>query len=298
MVAYRGAIAHWQAGEGNEAVALFRRAASLDPAFGLYGSEAGLALAKTGATYSGIELLSRLPDDWYRPSDFVVLARLAEETDSLNLAEAAMRRAFFVQESVLGGEVPSLWLNDAGVIAFRRGNAEDAIAQLNSAIDRSQPPSLLPGDSLNADNVDANVDLDAAIASANLAEVYLSQAQPALALAASQAAVEADPRLPQGHNNRGAALLALGDSLAALENFQVALTLDPDYWQAERNLAIAFAHRGDRERATEHLRNAMAGASELADVQQLNQELVQLSRMELPEPSEEATDDAEEVLEE
>ncbi|WP_017325658.1 tetratricopeptide repeat protein [Synechococcus sp. PCC 7336] len=303
LVSYRAAIANWQAGNGREAIRLFERAASLDPAFGLYVSEAGLALAKTGGNRSAIQLLGRLPETWANPTDFVVLARIATELDMLDLAEASLRRAFLLQERNAdnladSAAPPAIWTVDAGAIAAEQGNLDEAIAQFQAAAEQARgnpvtstatrPLTLFDVIESSGETEVADPDNQAlALASANLAETYLRQDRYALALSAGQAAVEAAPSLPVTHNNFGAALLAVGSLSKALDSFYRALELNPQYWQAQRNLALTYAHLGDRDRANSYLKQAMDNAPTLATVRQLNEELINLQRLQLPEPLQE-----------
>ncbi|NJK63613.1 MAG: tetratricopeptide repeat protein [Synechococcaceae cyanobacterium SM2_3_1] len=67
---YRLAIVYWQAGDPQQAVELFRRAARLEAEVGLYSSEAGRALALLGQWQDAAILLERLPERWMDPADF------------------------------------------------------------------------------------------------------------------------------------------------------------------------------------------------------------------------------------
>ncbi len=319
-VAYRSAIAFWQSGEGREAIRAFKRAAQLDPGFGLYTSETGLALANLGANRSAIEFLKDLPTGWSQPRDFVVLARLAQQEDMLDLAEASLFRAFQLRQSQ-GEAIPTSWISDAGAIDAQRGDLDSAAATFQSAMDGKLPspwpaeqaapasaepqPTAQPdtvwepeeqspqheltlsqtGNQPDGDPSDvlSQTDRGVAIAAANLADTYLSQENYALALSASDAAISADATLPVAHNNRGAALLSLNELEAAKQSFEAAIELQPDYWQAQRNLGIVYIQQGDRQQAQEYLGQAMANAPTLELVQQINEEMVILDRSELKE---------------
>lgn len=281
MAYYRGAIAHWQAGDGAAAARSFQFAARLDPAFPLYTSEAGLALAKLGVHQSAIQLLSQLPEGWSQPSDFIVLARLAHRTDMSDVAEAAIARAFAANTAV-----PPAWVSDAGAILSESGQLDTASLYLNRVMASPVAQRALQADPPthasynNGQQVSAQRAL--AIASANLAEIYLKQDRPALALAASQTARSLDPLLPLAHNNLGVAAIALNRPNEAAAALQAAVVLDPEYWQAHRNLGLAYAHLGNRANARQHILNAMDAAPTLERKQQLNRELLQLKRRELP----------------
>lgn len=273
---YRAAIAHWQAGEGAAAARAFQLAARLDPAFPLYTSEAGLALAKLGVNQSAVKLLSRLPTGWTQPSDFVVLARLARQMDMDDLAETAIARALQSRNAV-----PASWASDAGVILTENGQLETASRYLNRVLESVDEDEARTVASYgNPRQVRKRRAL--AIASANLAELYMQQNQPALALTAGQTARSLDPLLPVAHNNLGVAAIALNRPNEAAVALQEAVILAPEYWQAHRNLGLAYAHLGNRAKARQHLLLAMDTAPTLERVKQLNRELIQLKRRELP----------------
>ncbi|MEO1131939.1 MAG: hypothetical protein AAFX40_04445, partial [Cyanobacteria bacterium J06639_1] len=274
---YRGAIAHWQAGDTAAAARSFQLAAKLDPAFPLYTSEAGLALAKLGVDRSAIELLSQLPPNWTQPGDFVILARLAHQQGMADMAEAAISQALGS-----GTAVPPAWVSDAGAILSAAGRIDEATRYLERVAASEQADEA----GLTAESYGQPLQVRAtrarAIAAANLSDIYLQQEQPALALSASQNAIALDPLLPVARNNFGVAALALDRPNEAAAALEEAVVLDPEYWQAHRNLGFAYAYLGDRERARKHLQLAMDAAPSLKQVQQINQELVDLSRRELP----------------
>ncbi|MEO0803661.1 MAG: hypothetical protein AAFY57_15475 [Cyanobacteria bacterium J06642_2] len=80
----------------------------------------------------------------------------------------------------------------------------------------------------------------------------------------------------------GVAAIALNRPNEAAVALQEAVILAPEYWQAHRNLGLAYAHLGNRAKARQHLLLAMDTAPTLERVKQLNRELIQLKRRELP----------------
>ncbi len=272
---YRLAITYWQLEEGSKAADAFRRAAQLDPNAGFYSSEAGRALAKLGVTEEAALFLERLPQEWPDPDDFIVLARLAHQLDQSERARRALDRALTTSDDPTSQD--PAWLNDAGVVSADETEYVDATQYLLTAVAQYETTPD-PDPKLGA------------IAYSNLADVYWSQKQLDLALAAAQKALELDSQSPQAHNTLAAILVSLELPAEAIVPLQTATDLDPTYWQAYRNLAIAYALLGDQDRAFQSLQAAIAQAPTLAIVDNLNQELVKLERIEPLQPSTPAPD--------
>ncbi len=83
---------------------------------------------------------------------------------------------------------------------------------------------------------------DAIEIDAELGRVYLQMGQPALALAEYGKVLGKLPRDADALNNRGTALLALGQSEAARQDFTRALKLDPCLASARENLGLPPCH--------------------------------------------------------
>jgi len=62
---------------------------------------------------------------------------------------------------------------------------------------------------------------------------------------------------PLAHNNLGNALVARGQLAEAIEHYERALRLEPDYAQGHNNLAIALARQGKLVEAISHLEQAL-----------------------------------------
>ena len=80
--------------------------------------------------------------------------------------------------------------------------------------------------------------------------------EPALALAAFEAALRALPDDPETLFNVAMALIDLGDKPAAEERLREAIALDPEYREPRFNLALMLAERNDMEEAERHFRRA------------------------------------------
>lgn len=78
-----------------------------------------------------------------------------------------------------------------------------------------------------------------------LGRVYLTQGQPALALAEFGKVLGQRPDDAHAINNRGVALLSLGQADAAKQDFERALKLNPCLEEARANLGLAACGRGE-----------------------------------------------------
>ena len=65
------------------------------------------------------------------------------------------------------------------------------------------------------------------------------------------------PSSPNNHNNLGDAYGRLGDKQKALQEFQTAIALKPNYGDAYHNLANTYRELGDTEKAIENYQNAL-----------------------------------------
>ena len=80
--------------------------------------------------------------------------------------------------------------------------------------------------------------------------------EPALALAAFEAALRALPDDPETLFNVAMALIDLGDKPTAEERLREAIALDPEYREPRFNLALMLAERNAMEEAERHFRRA------------------------------------------
>jgi predicted O-linked N-acetylglucosamine transferase (SPINDLY family) len=87
------------------------------------------------------------------------------------------------------------------------------------------------------------------------------------ALQRYEAAICLAPTLARAHLNRGAILLAMGDTEGALGAFATALVHNPDYPAAHYNIGNAHARLGRPESAVAAYRNALALKPDFADAE-------------------------------
>ena len=72
-----------------------------------------------------------------------------------------------------------------------------------------------------------------------------------------QQALRINPNYAEAHHNLGAALYQTGKREEAIEHFQQALRINPDYAEAHYNLGVALYEAGKREEAIEHYQQAL-----------------------------------------
>jgi tetratricopeptide (TPR) repeat protein len=72
-----------------------------------------------------------------------------------------------------------------------------------------------------------------------------------------QDTVDHQPNSAVAHNNLGIALAAAGRRPEAIAHYQLALALNPDFYEADDNLGIELAMDGKYEQALPHLQNAL-----------------------------------------
>ena len=63
--------------------------------------------------------------------------------------------------------------------------------------------------------------------------------------------------ITEAHNNLGSALARLGRLPEAIEHWEQAVRIDPDYAEAHYNLGIAFEQTGKRGDAIKHYEQAV-----------------------------------------
>jgi tetratricopeptide (TPR) repeat protein len=79
-------------------------------------------------------------------------------------------------------------------------------------------------------------------------------------------AVELQPGRGEFRNNLGSALASTGNRQQAIEQYGVALQLNPDYFQAGFNLATTLAGSGRREDAIAAAKRALETAATAHDI--------------------------------
>ena len=87
------------------------------------------------------------------------------------------------------------------------------------------------------------------------------------AVQAYERALEIEPDYGYAHNNLGNALTRVGKREEAIGHFRKALELDPSYAQAHHNLANVLVEENRRDEAMEHLREAVRLRPDFAEAQ-------------------------------
>ena len=72
-----------------------------------------------------------------------------------------------------------------------------------------------------------------------------------------QQALRLKPDYAEAHNNLGTALVDTGRPQEAIEHYRQALRLNPDYPEAHNNLGAALANAGQLQEAIEHYKQAL-----------------------------------------
>src|ERR1700726_774276 len=115
-------------------------------------------------------------------------------------------------------------------------------------------PCALPGQDTSAPVVGRAAQADAIYRQGIAA---LQQRDLVSARAAFEKAVQLQPRSPEGHNSLGWVLLAQKQVDLAIAQFQAALDLRMDFFQAHMNLSSAYLLKGDRKRGAPEGREAV-----------------------------------------
>jgi len=125
---------------------------------------------------------------------------------------------------------PNCWLahDSLGIALSQKGQVEEAIAQLQSALD------------INPNYVDAHN---------NLGAILYKRGQVDEAIAQYQMALEFSPINADAHNNLGSAFLQKGQLDEAMIEYQKVLAINPNYPDAHYNLGVAFFQKGEVDEA-------------------------------------------------
>jgi Flp pilus assembly protein TadD/mono/diheme cytochrome c family protein len=91
-----------------------------------------------------------------------------------------------------------------------------------------------------------------------LGVLMLARLDPIGGEANAEEAIRIDPRNPDAHNLRGIALAVVGRSSEAIQEYQLAIQLKPDFGQARHNLARALEKAGQVDAALDQFRLATA----------------------------------------
>ena len=124
---------------------------------------------------------------------------------------------------------------DMAVSQLTKGNGEEAIKTLNSAIE------------MNPDSAEAHMYLGVALA---------SKGSVAEGIAALNRALVLEPASTRAHHNLGTVLMQSGQIPAARREFEKVLELDPYFSEAHNNLGLILSQDGQMEKAIDHFRIA------------------------------------------
>ncbi|PYV22485.1 MAG: hypothetical protein DMG24_16625 [Acidobacteria bacterium] len=93
-----------------------------------------------------------------------------------------------------------------------------------------------------------------ALANYYLADILTARKEYQQAIPHLQTTIPAYPKLTQAYFLLGKCYAGTGDSQRALQAFNKALELDPDYKEVHYQLHELYARLGDKEKSHEHLR--------------------------------------------
>lgn len=153
------------------------------------------------------------------------------------------------------------WPQD-GLAYYNRGLTEFAVGDAVAAIADYQA-ALTQGETL-AVWAQADIYNDLGVA-------YLTQFQPAIAIAYLDQAIFLNHDDPRAHFNHGCACHHRGDNLAALASFEQVLALDPHHAETYLNRAMVLGELGDRAGAITDLRKAEQYFQQQGNVAQTDQ---------------------------
>jgi len=82
-----------------------------------------------------------------------------------------------------------------------------------------------------------------------------------------EAALDADPRLPEAHYALAGVLASRGDLPGAARNYATAAKLKPNFAQAVNNLGVVLVNQGEIEQAIESFQEAVRLRPDYAEAQ-------------------------------
>lgn len=249
-------------GKHAEAIASFKKAVDLRPAYGEALCNLGIAYKQSGDTLRAIEA--------YRTAMRVQ----PDHLDSyINLGTEYLTRGFV--DSAVGVYRAALAVDSTFSPAYynialalmKEGRYADAVVEHKKAL------ALAPVDadawynlgvayerlSLRSEGIEAYeraIDfrrdyLDAYI---NLGNLYAAQGDPDRALEIFGRAIRVNPQSPDVFYNLGYVLYSVGETGKAISSFEVAIRNDSTYAPAYHNLGVMYGQRGDSARAVSYLR--------------------------------------------
>ena len=242
-------------GRIDDAVAAYRRAVALDPAYVPALNGLGSALRQQGKLDEAIgqlEAVVRLRPD-FADARYNLANALSERgrlPEAIALYKDLLQRRPDAADAESNIDVRS----NLGIALADAGQLDEAIDQLRKVV------TLAPGTARPHYNLGhallARGDVEAAIASLShaveldpafvpardeLANAYMAIRRPDLAVDQYREVVRLSPANAEEHNNLGIALGSLGRFSDAIEEFRSALRIDPTLTDAQANLRMAVA---------------------------------------------------------
>ncbi|MDZ5699000.1 tetratricopeptide repeat protein [Chelativorans sp. M5D2P16] len=266
----------FDAGKYEEAAECHRRAIALKPDFALAHANLASALHSLGRFEEATESRRRAaaldpryatatasaagtaPAQRHTPAQALALAGQHARAGRLDEAEALCRRVLAAAPQRADAE------HFLGILAYRRGRLDAAIAHLRHAIERD----------------------DSAVIHADLGEMYRLSGNPQEATAEARRALALRPDYPAALNNLGVALYELERYGEALTCYDRAIALDPDFADAHSNRGNALRALGRLQEAETALRRALQLKPRFASA--WNNLGTALREMERPEEAEDA----------
>jgi tetratricopeptide (TPR) repeat protein len=151
-----------------------------------------------------------------------------------NLVDAKMKLSsgFDLANRLNIGHIKAEFLNAMAIISYELQNKEEALSQLEKAIENNPQDSIL------------NI---------NLGITYQALGQRRKAIVASKRATSLEPKNPRIWNALGHLFLAGGQIEAAQSSFERALSLDPQNLSYHLGLAICHSRAGDLDKMEQSL---------------------------------------------
>ncbi len=252
-VRYRLAVCQQRLGQLEEATWQLQRALEQDPNNQDYRLALGQLYYQIGNPKLALRYLDGLTniDD---PNALELLGRLSYGSGRYNQAVLALQKV----TTLKGGDAQLL--NDLGVSLARTDKLTAAQQALEQAL---------------------SINPDFAQAWANIGYVQKRLGKPEQSILSYRKALELDTKMPTAFNNLGSLLLSQKKTSEAIENFQQAITIDPDYWEAHRNLTLAYAFAGNVTKAQEEGTLALREAHNSEQFLQSNHDLSDLQTINL-----------------
>ncbi len=284
-IRYNLGNAYLRAALYREAEVNYRRALTIYPDFQDARVNLGMALVQQGRAAEGVDLLETAVAKDPKNADLAVnLGTAHRSLGDVARAEQAFRRALD-----LDATSSRAW-NNLGSIELQRGNVERAIADLETAV-RLEPGLAVYrinlGDALTAasrageaaEQFEAAYRLAPTLAEAHrgLGEIALGRGDLEAAEREFRLAASSPEPSARAANFLGYLLSRKGRYAEAAEQYEKAITLNPQLADAHRSLALLYAQRiGDRERAVAHLKASLRLDPDQPQAPELRRLLLQL----------------------